>query len=231
MNDAEHNHERSGADEPWLEGRDAAVATEVLAASLEPAELPADGWDRLRAALPVGDTDGPRAAVATEVPVPGRAGRRPTSFAQGNGKPARPHWPAYAWAAAAAVVLVVSGVGVWGVRQASEAASLRDDQRILAYWMGNPDMTLTALQPTGEGGDTRLGVLCVLPDGRALVLQPNPAGRGQTYVVVGRGPSGATELARGHANMLQFDVTGFDVVELRLVAGDASTTLARATLD
>ncbi len=144
--------------------------------------------------------------------------------------PPRP-WSTFAWAAVATVVLVVAGLGVWGVQQATESARLRDDQRILAYWMGNPDMRLTALQPAAEATDARLGVLCVLPDGRALILQPNPAGRGQTYVVVGRGAGGVRELARGDQNMIQFDVTGVDVVELRIEEGGATNTLARATVN
>src|SRR5690606_8152061 len=64
----------------------------------------------------------------------------------------------------------------------------------------------------------------------ALMLQPTPAGRGSTYVVMGRGPSGTRELARGPENMMQFDITGVDVVELRPEAGGEVTTLARATV-
>src|SRR5690606_24836294 len=95
--------------------------------------------------------------------------------------------------------------------KAAEAAKLRDDQRILAYWMANPDMRLVALSAPGStsrAGPARLGVVCVLPDGRALLLQPTAAPRGATYLVTGQGPTGTTELARGRSNMLQFDASG-----------------------
>lgn len=217
--------ERRGADEPWLEDADAAVAAEVLTTSLEPAELPAGGWERLQAAL------GAPAPAEQDEPVVGREGRGLEAVAPAAGSGQRSTWPGFAWAAAAALILVVAGVGVWGVQQAAESARLRDDQRILAYWMGNPEMRVAALQPTNQASDTRMGVLCMLPDGRALMLQPGPAGRGNTYVVMGRGPAGTRELARGPENMMQFDITGVDVVELRLEAGGEVTTLARATVD
>jgi len=122
-------------------------------------------------------------------------------------------------------------VGTWGYLRGAEAARLRDDQRILAYWMSNPEMRLTALEPAAGVPTARLGVLCVLPDGRALVLQPSPAERGSTYVVVGWGAGGLRELARGRENMLQFDVTDVEVVELRAERGDDVQTLALARLN
>ncbi len=224
--EARRGSERHGENEPWLEDADAAVAAEVMTSSLEPAELPAGGWERLQAALAT-----PVAVDEPEEPAVGRDGRGPAAAAPAADLPYRRSWPGFAWAAAAAVILVVAGLSVWGVQQAAESARLRDDQRILAYWMGNPEMRLAALQPTGEAADMRMGVLCMLPDGRALMLQPTPAGRGSTYVVMGRGPSGTRELARGPENIMQFDITGVDVVELRLEAGGEVTTLARATVD
>lgn len=227
MNDeGRRDEDQTGPNEQLLEGRDAALAAELFTASLEPAELPAGGWERLRAATVGLGGEEPQAG-----PLVGRAGRLPAEENEVTYAPPPRPWSAFAWAAAATVVLVVAGLGVWGVQQASESARLRDDQRILAYWMGNPEMRLTALQPTGEAADPRLGVLCVLPDGRALILQPNPAGRGQTYVVVGRGSTGVRELARGDQNMIQFDVSGVDVVELRLEDGQSTSTLARATVN
>lgn len=227
MNDeGRRDEDQLEPNEHLLEGRDAALAAEVLTASLEPAELPAGGWERLRAA-----TASSKGVEPQEGPQVGRAGRLPAEESGVTYAPPPRPWSAFGWAAAATVVLVVAGLGVWGVQQASESARLRDDQRILAYWMGNPDMRLTTLQPAGDATDPRLGVLCVLPDGRALILQPNPAGRGQTYVVVGRGSTGVRELARGDQNMIQFDVSGVDVVELRLEDGGEVSTLARATVN
>ncbi|HZW98739.1 MAG TPA: hypothetical protein VFF10_01650 [Trueperaceae bacterium] len=226
MNDEGRREEdQRWPDEPWLEEPDAAVAAEVLTASLGPEELPPGGWDRLRAA-----------AVGAQVedvgagPVLGRSGRVSSEDAPHTPGPPPTQWSGFALALAATVLLVVAGLGVWGVQHATEAARLRDDQRILAYWMGNPDMRMVSLQPASGSGDARMGVLCVLPDGRALVLQPNPAGRGETYVVVGRGLDGVRELARGDANMIQFDASGVETVELRLTHGNATETLAFASL-
>ena len=199
-------------------GREGALATEALVATLAPSGLPEGGWERLAAAVSA------RAGAA-------RPAERPTVGPAVTGATLRPapRRP-LAYAALAVAVLALGGVGAWGLVQRAEAARLRDDQRILAYWMSNPGMVLTPLQPADGAAGARLGVLCVLPDGRALVLQPNRPERGATYVVVGRGEAGARELARGSENMLQFDVTGVDVVELRTERGERSQVLAVAQL-
>ncbi len=204
-------------EEPFA-GREGALATEVLVSTLTPSELPAGSWERLSRAVAAGDAAvaGARGGNGTaEAAFAPPASRRPLAYLFGL----------------AACVAVVGAVGAWGLMQRTEAARLRDDQRILAYWMSNPQMVMTALEPAADVPATRLGVLCVLPDGRALVLQPNRAERGTTYVVVGWGDAGLRELARGPENMLQFDVSGVDVVELRTQRGEQTQTLAVARLD
>ena len=209
-------------------GRDGALATEVLTASLSPDELPAGGWDRLRSAATASRTAGTTASGGLPRPARAVAGDADLPPYVAPPPPRRTYGFLVALTIAA---LALGGVGVWGYQRGAEAARLRDDQRILAYWMSNPDMRLTPLQPAGDVQAGRLGVLCALPDGRALVLQPNPAEPGTTYVVVGWGDGGLRELARGRTNMLQFDVGGIDVVELRAERGQESWTLALAHLD
>lgn len=208
------------ADEPFA-GRDGALAAEVLTSALTPSELPRGGWERLHASL----------AATDEV---GRSGPRSVRVEATRAAPPHPPPPrrSLAWAAAlVAAVLALGAVGAWGVTQRNEAARLRDDQRILAYWMANPGMRLTPLEPAEGVAAVRLGVLCVLPDGRALVLQPTRPEGGATYVVVGWGDSGLRELARGRDNMLQFDATGVQVVELRTERAGQTATLAVARLN
>lgn len=205
-----------------FEGREGALATDALVAGLQPSELPAGGWERLSAAV------GARRAE----PVRREAGRAGTAAADRRAAPRPGRSRPYVYASVATLALAaLAVVGTWGYLRGAEAARLRDDQRILAYWMSNPEMRLTALEPAAGVPTARLGVLCVLPDGRALVLQPSPAERGSTYVVVGWGAGGLRELARGRENMLQFDVTDVEVVELRAERGDDVQTLALARLN
>ncbi|HEX7040254.1 MAG TPA: hypothetical protein VF202_09090 [Trueperaceae bacterium] len=225
MNDDERNaaagddRAATPVEEPFA-GRAGALATEVLVSTLTPSELPAGGWDRLSRAV-ADEVAGEAAAPGTggagtiEAAYPPPAARRPLAYL----------------AALAVAVVALGSVGAWGLVQRSEAARLRDDQRILAYWMSNPEMEMTVLEPAADVPSARLGVLCRLPDGRALVLQPNRAEPGTTYVVVGWGAAGLRELARGPENMLQFDVSGVDVVELRTQRGELTQTLAVAHLD
>src|SRR5690606_9857541 len=62
-----------------------------------------------------------------------------------------------------------------------------------------------------------LGVVCLLPDGRGLVLRPYPAPRGSWYQVVGTGPEGELELARSGGNVLTFDARGIEHLEVRVL--------------
>jgi anti-sigma-K factor RskA len=149
------------------------------------------------------------------------------------------------------VVALVALASAFATFQAAAVAEVREEQRVLAYWMANPDMTLISLEaptpggtPTDQGGaasggsdawdgidaawaegdaaseaeDTgHLGVVCLLPDGRGLVLRPYPAPRGAWYQVVGTGPEGELELARSGGNVLTFDARGIERLEVRVL--------------
>lgn len=239
------------AEEPEL-----APAFEAMVASLDEARVTAEGWEALRARLDgEGSATARGGAAASSAAMtgadrasaqrdgaPDRPGMRP---ARGDGGPLltgagaatqdRPpprSAPSVRWAVGLALVAAVVVAGSWASLQAGEAARLRDDQRILAYWMANPAMQLVALDDPGPGptASARLGIVCLLPDGRALLLQPSGAPRGATYVVTGDGPGGSRELARGRGNMLQFDASGVDSVEVSLARGADSTVVAQADL-
>jgi len=74
-----------------------------------------------------------------------------------------------------------------------------------------------------DGSAGRLGIVCVLPDGRALVFLAQRAPRRAEYVVLG-GEGGQVELARGQGNLLQFEAGTSDRVSVRLLtaAGDVT---------
>lgn len=209
-------------EEPYL-----AAALEVLPAALDPVDLPAGAWHKLSAAL----TDlGPG---ATDAAVPGAGSPSPAAVVEAAARPrthGRPGWiwaQPLTWLSAAVVAALVVGLGTWGVLQAGERARLVDEQRVLAYWMANPDLKMVALQGIGAsaavegaGQSGRLGVVCVLPDGRALLLQPTPAGRGKSYVVVSSSAaddSGA-DLGAGTGNVIRFDLAGAQRVVVMLAS-------------
>jgi len=117
------------------------------------------------------------------------------------------------WLAAAVVVGIVVGLGTWGTMQNAAKALVVEEQRVLAYWMANPDLRMVALREVGDTGSAasdalpgRLGVVCILPDGRALLLQPTPARRGTSFVVVSRGADGDEDLGGGASNVIRFDL-------------------------
>lgn len=183
---------------------DLAPALEALPATLEPVALPDGAWERLASALA-----GP-ASVARERSEPQRVAIASRPAASSVGWRFGSTHP-LSWLAAAVIVGAVVGLGTWGTLQSAGRARVIDEQRVLAYWMANPDLRMVALRQAGpttsaDVADGRLGVVCVLPDGRALLLQPAPAGRGTRYVVVSRGEEGDTELARGTGNVIRFDI-------------------------
>lgn len=215
-------------------------AAEALVASLDEAALPAGGWEALRAKLdaspghrevgrrPAEQSD-PASVPAAEPDDPWQTDFRAAPPAQvGRAQVAT------RWVVGLVLVAAVVVAGSWGVLKAGEAAKLRDDQRILAYWMANPNMQLVAVGEPGaavEAGNARLGVVCVLPDGRALLLQPSGAPRGATYVVRERGPGGSQELARGRGNLIQFDASGVAAVEIVLARGDDTEVVGMAAFN
>lgn len=225
--------ERDLIAEVLREDPDLTAALEALPAALDPALLPSGAWDRLSAALvelgqPADD----------EVAAP--AGVLPAETAAVNKAPARRARSAsrppsgwdwahpLTWLSAAAVAAAIVGLGTWGALQAGERARLVDEQRVLAYWMANPDLKMVALQEiggaAGAADNDRLGVVCILPDGRALLLQPTPAARGTRYVVVSRDPgSGAdaqAELGSGTGNLIRFDLAGAEGVVVMVASAD-----------
>ena len=227
-----------------------AAAVEVLPAALEPVDLPTGAWERLAAALvelvpPAHDAASAVMAAALPDQAAGAAAMPPTRTvtAAGSGTMGdrrtlprsgpRSGWNwthPFTWLSAAAVAAVVIGLGTWGLIQTGERARLSDEQRILAYWMANPDLRMVSLQaigtaaPAGEAGQSgRLGVVCILPDGRALLLQPTPAGRGKSYVVVGStaDPEAAqTVLGSGAGNVIRFELAGAERVVVLLASAD-----------
>jgi hypothetical protein len=237
---------RTGADvlaELVREEPDLAVAVEALPAGLDRLDVPAAAWGKLAAAL---DELGPGAA-ASGASSAGRWARAESDGAEparATGlSPAEPVRPVVGgrsgwrgprplrWLAAAAVAVVIVGLGTWGALQTGERARLIDEQRVLAYWMANPDLKMVALREVGAAGAQgaasqpgRLGVVCILPDGRALLLQPAPAGRGTSYVVVSRGADGSagdeTDLGTGTGNVIRFDLAGAERVVVMLASAD-----------
>lgn len=236
----------AAAADPTVARRIAAMrhALDALAIDLEPASPPPGGLERL-----LGEARSTIDDTAERVPAPRRT--KPTASAS-SAPPRRPR-RASAWVAATLVVALVALAGTFATLQAGAVAKVREEQRVLAYWMGNPGMTLVSLEAPpgtddgawegggGGGGDVggdlggdggggrggggavaadptgRLGVVCLLPDGRGLVLRPSPAPDGAWYQVVGTGPEGDVELARGAGNLLTFDATGVERVEVRVL--------------
>ena len=125
---------------------------------------------------------------------------------------------------AALVVLVATAA--WGLQAARQRAQLVSEQRTIAYWMRHPDLRILPLQPVAGGAepDEHLGVICVLPDGRAMMLQPNAAPRAARYVLYGNRPGGRVELGATPHRFLLFDAEGLAGVELT-VQGSAEETL------
>jgi len=246
----------AGAADPSVARRIAAMrhALDALAIDLEPASPPPGGLERL-----LGEARSTNDDTAEGVPPP----RRTKPMASASSAPPRHPRRASAWVAATLVVALVALAGAFATLQAGAVAKVREEQRVLAYWMGNPGMTLVSLEAPpgtddgawegggggdggggggsdvggGGGGDVggavggdgggggavaadptgRLGVVCLLPDGRGLVLRPSPAPDGAWYQVVGTGPEGDVELARGAGNLLTFDATGVERVEVRVL--------------
>ena len=219
-----------------------AAAVGSLPAALDPVDLPDGAWARLTGALvavsPTAAYDQAGSGAATGTAADDRPPHSPAHDRVGLGgsRERRPGWNwahPFTWLSAAAVAAVVIGLGTWGALQAQERARLGDEQRVLAYWMANPDLRMVALQEIGSSDrpgsvepSGRLGVVCILPDGRALLLQPTQAGRGRSYVVLGReGDSAGAEatdtvLGSGTSNVIRFDLGSAERVVVMLTAAD-----------
>lgn len=219
------------ATDPAVAGRAKSIrrALDALAEGLEPSELPPGGLERLLRAA----RDDRAHGDARKALRPGPPAMTPRSLAR---PPRRAGLRMVNAAAGLLVVALVALTGAFAAIQASQVATVREEQRVLAYWMANPDMTLIALEEplgadaawsddawtgsedAGRSADAgRHGVVCLLPDGRGLILRPGPAPDGGVYQVVGDGSSGETELARGGGNVLLFDAAGIERVEIRVL--------------
>ena len=201
-----------------------------LPESFEPAPVDASEWHRLQKA-----TFGVGRNVASRGRNDVQPSRSPRAVRQGNPPPAwlRPPWSGALLAACVALVLALGG---WGWLTAQERTRLADEQRIIAYWMRHPDLAIQSLQGVGPGAvaagaerpEISPGVVCVLPDGRAMVLQPYAPPRGTRYVVIGMRDGQRVELASSRQRLLLFDASGLSNVDLTL-DGRRSETIATAT--
>lgn len=82
------------------------------------------------------------------------------------------------WSSLALTGLAALGLG-WGVWQRVQVAALRAEQRQVAGWLAQPDVSLLSLQDTRQ---QPAGRVLVLPSRRVLFVLPPPA-RGQVYQV------------------------------------------------
>lgn len=187
----------------------------ALPEALEPVTPGPEAWralaDRLRqdAAVPGAD-----AAQRRSAPPP----------AQRRSAPPRAV-PALALALAVSVALLAGTAG-WGAIQYGRAAQSGREEAIVAYWMRAPDLQITPLEPVG---DSHAGVVCVLPDGRAMVLQPHAPTAGADYVLYGNTEAGRMELGRTRGRLIEFRADGVQAVELTL-AGPAGGPIGHAAL-
>ena len=138
--------------------------------------------------------------------------------------------------ALAASLAMLAGVGAWGWRGSQERADLASEQRIIAYWMRNPNLRIVSLDGIGPGrlvvgqeqAEVPPGVVCILPDGRGMLLQPYAAPPGSRYVLRGESSSGTIALGSTDGRFLLFEASGLDGVELALEGG-RDEVVARAT--
>ncbi len=138
--------------------------------------------------------------------------------------------------ALAASLVVLLAVGAWGVRSSRQHAQLVREERIIAYWMRRPDLRIVALDGVGPGTaatadatpEVPPGIVCLLPDGRAMLLQPLASPRGTRYVLYGLTANGRVELGATRQRFLLFDHDRLTGVELALV-GRGGATVAEAS--
>jgi len=240
---------------PELRAQADALRTALLALpeALEPV-LPAPGsWETLRARVraerpaagdkatthttstdtTAGDTaagTGPIAAGSVGA-APPQAPRRLAPTADGrtprDAASARARRPALAVALAVALALLVGTAG-WGALQQRRANLAAHEEAVVAYWMRIPDLSIVSLE--GVGGGQHPGVACVLPDGRAMVLQPHAPRAGRSYVLYGLTGAGRVELGRTRGRLILFRADGLNGVELE-VSGPTGGVVAKASLN
>jgi hypothetical protein len=196
----------------------------ALPEALEP-EAPAPGsWETLLARVRSERPESPREPAPGAPPVAPRAEPAPAPGRSGGPPPSRR--PVLAVALAIALALLVGTAG-WGALQQRRADLAAHEEAVIAYWMRDPELKIVPLEAV-RGGHP--GVACVLPDGRAMVLQPHAPGAGRSYVLYGLTGTGRVELGRTRGRLLLFRADGLKGVELA-VGGPSGGVVARADLN
>ena len=128
------------------------------------------------------------------------------------------------WLAVAAAVVLTAGASLaWGGWQRSRAVRLDREQASLAYWMLHPEISIVQLEP--PPGEDPSGIVCLLPEGRTLLLQTHPPeGRGR-YRLWGSSDGERTLIGETDGRMLIFDRGGFDRVEVELSTRRGATVV------
>ena len=198
----------------------------ALPEALEP-EVPAPGsWETLLARVRSERSEPPQRPAPTAPPAAPPTAQRPPPV---PGRPqSAPHArrPVLAVALAIALALLVGTAG-WGALQQRRADLAAHEEAVIAYWMRIPDLRIVPLEAV-RGGNP--GVACVLPDGRAMVLQPHAPGAGRSYVLYGLTGTGRVELGRTRGRLLLFRADGLTGVELA-VSGPSGGVVARVALN
>lgn len=132
-------------------------------------------------------------------------------------------------ALAAALVLTTGASLAWGGWQRSRALRLDQEQSVLAYWMLHPDVDIVALDP--PQGEKRNGIVCLLPEGRTLLLQTHPPSSGGIYRVWGGSGADRTLIGETNGRMLVFDRTPFDRIEVERVSRTVATLVGSTELE
>ena len=209
----------------------------ALPEALEP-EPPAPGsWEtllaRVREERARSAIEGPaveRPAISgTATGAPGGAGTTPPVPPPATAPSlaaARRRRPVLAVALAVALTLLVGTAG-WGALQQRRADLAAHEEAVVAYWMRIPDLSIVSLEAV-QGGHP--GVACVLPDGRAMVLQPHAPSAGRSYVLYGLTGTGRVELGRTRGRLILFRADGLTGVELA-VSGPSGGVVAKASLN
>jgi hypothetical protein len=127
------------------------------------------------------------------------------------------------WLALAAALVLATGASLaWGGWQRTQAQRLDREQSTIAYWMLHPEIVILPLEaPAGAEGPT--GLLCLLPEGRTMLLQTHPPeGRGH-FLLWGSKGGERTLIGETDSRLLVFDRGGFERFEVEEVPrrGDA----------
>jgi len=123
---------------------------------------------------------------------------------------------------AALAVALLAATSSWAIHATGQSHRLAREERIVAYWMRRPDLRILPLQAVAGGGvrdragttEVPAGIVCLLPDGRAMLLQPSLPPSGSRYVLYGETSLGRVELGDTRGRFLLFDHRGLSGVTL-----------------